>query len=282
MPVTQFTPDQVARYARHLILPEVGGAGQRKLLNSSVLLLGAGGLGSPAALYLAAAGVGKLGILDFDTVDASNLQRQILHGVDDIGRPKTESAADRLHRINPDVEVVEHRSHINSENALEIFRPYDLIVDGTDNFPTRYLANDAAYFLAKPLVHGAIYRFEGQMTMFDAAKGTGCYRCLFATPPPPGSVPSCAEAGVFGVLPGIVGSMMAFETIKYILGIGEPLIGKLLIFEGMDMTFRKVNLRRNPNCPLCGDHPTVTGLIDYEAFCGAPAVEPSEAAVQVG
>jgi molybdopterin/thiamine biosynthesis adenylyltransferase len=282
MASTGFTPEQVSRYARHLILPEVGGAGQRKLLNTSVLLLGAGGLGSPAALYLAAAGVGKIGILDFDTVDASNLQRQILHGIDDLGRPKVDSAADTLKSINPDVEVVKHRIHVNSENALDVFRPYDLIVDGTDNFPTRYLANDAAYFLAKPLVHGAIYRFEGQMTMFDAANGTGCYRCLFATPPPPGSVPSCAEAGVFGVLPGIIGSMMAFETIKYILGIGEPLIGKLLIFEGMDMSFRKVNLRRNPACPLCGDNPTVTGLIDYEAFCGAPALEPSEATVVVG
>jgi adenylyltransferase/sulfurtransferase len=277
-----FTPDQVSRYARHLILPEVGGAGQRKLLNTSVLLLGAGGLGSPAALYLAAAGVGKIGILDFDEVDASNLQRQILHGVDDIGRAKVDSAADMLRSINPDVEVVKHRIHVNSENALEVFKPYDMIVDGTDNFPTRYLANDAAFFLGKPLVHGAIYRFEGQMTMFDAVKGTGCYRCLFAQPPPPGSVPSCAEAGVFGVLPGIIGSMMAFESIKYILGIGEPLIGRLLIFEGMDMSFRKVNLRRDPNCPLCGDQPSVTGLIDYEAFCGAPAVEPSEATVSVG
>ncbi len=280
MSVQSFTPDQVSRYARHLILPEVGGAGQRKLLNSSVLLLGAGGLGSPAALYLAAAGVGKLGVLDFDVVDASNLQRQILHGIDDLGRPKTQSAAEAIRALNPDVEVVEHRTHINSENALDIFRPYDLVVDGTDNFPTRYLANDAAHFLGKPLVHGAIYRFEGQMTMFDSAKGTGCYRCLFATPPPPGAVPSCAEAGVFGVLPGIIGSMMAFETIKHILGIGEPLIGKLLIFEGMDMSFRKVNLRRNPACPLCGENPTVHELIDYEAFCGAPAVEPSEQVVQ--
>ncbi len=282
MASTGFTPEQVSRYARHLILPEVGGAGQRKLLNTSVLLLGAGGLGSPAALYLAAAGIGKIGILDFDVVDASNLQRQILHGVEDLGRPKVDSAVDAIRHLNPDVEVVKHRTHINGQNALEIFKPYDLIVDGTDNFPTRYLANDAAYFLAKPLVHGAIYRFEGQMTMFDAAKGTGCYRCLFATPPPPGSVPSCAEAGVFGVLPGIIGSMMAFESIKYVLGIGEPLIGKLLIFEGMDMTFRKVNLRRNPACPLCGDQPTVKGLIDYEAFCGAPAVEPSEATAIVG
>src|SRR5436190_1922290 len=277
-----FTPDQVSRYARHLILPEVGGAGQRKLLNSSVLLLGAGGLGSPAALYLAAAGVGTLGIVDFDEVDASNLQRQILDGTADVGKPKTQSAAETLQSINPDVKVIEHRLHVNSENALQVFEPYDLIIDGTDNFPTRYLANDAAFFLARPLVHGAIYRFEGQLSTFDAAKGAGCYRCLFPTPPPPGAVPSCAEAGVFGVLPGIVGSMMAFETIKHVLGIGEGLIGKLLIFEGIDMEFRKVNLRRNPACPLCGDEPTVTGLIDYEVFCGAPAVERSEAPAVAG
>jgi sulfur-carrier protein adenylyltransferase/sulfurtransferase len=270
---TAFTPEQVQRYARHLILPEVGGAGQRKLLNTSVLLLGAGGLGSPAAMYLAAAGVGKLGILDFDAVDASNLQRQLLHGVEDLGRPKVDSAEDTLQGLNPDVQVVKHPVHVNSENAFEIFRPYDLIVDGTDNFPTRYLANDAAYLLGKPLVYGAIYRFEGQMTVFDAAHGHGCYRCLFPTPPPPGAVPSCAEAGVFGVLPGIIGSLMAFETIKYVLGIGDSLVGRLLVFEGMDMSFRTLNLRRNPECPLCGDNPTVTQLIDYEQFCGVPAVE---------
>ncbi|HZU16389.1 MAG TPA: molybdopterin-synthase adenylyltransferase MoeB [Candidatus Dormibacteraeota bacterium] len=272
-----FTPDQVQRYARHLILPEVGGAGQRKLLGSSVLLLGAGGLGSPAAMYLAAAGVGRIGIVDFDDVDASNLQRQILHGTDDLGRPKVDSAEHTLRSLNPDVEVVKHRLHLNSENALEVFRPYDVIVDGTDNFPTRYLSNDAAYFTGKPLVYGAIYRFEGQLTLFEPARGTGCYRCLFPTPPPPGAVPSCAEAGVFGVLPGIIGSLMAFETIKYLLGIGEPLTGRLLIFEGLDMSFRSLNLRRNPDCPLCGDHPTVTGLIDYEQFCGVPATESSQA-----
>jgi len=270
-----FTPQQVQRYARHLILPEVGGAGQRKLLDTSVLLLGAGGLGSPAAMYLAAAGIGRIGILDFDVVDASNLQRQILHGTDDLGRPKVESAAETLRSMNPDVEVIEHRIHINSENALDVFRPYDVIVDGTDNFPTRYLANDASFFLAKPLVSGAIYRFEGQVTVFEAARGTGCYRCLFPNPPPPGAVPSCAEAGVFGVLPGILGSMMAFETIKHVLGVGDGLVGKLLVFEGIDMDFRKLNLRRNPDCPLCGDNPTVTGLIDYEQFCGMPASEAS-------
>ncbi len=276
-----FTPEQVSRYARHLILPEVGGAGQRKLLNTSVLLLGAGGLGSPAAYYLAAAGMGKLGILDFDVVDASNLQRQILHGLSDVGRSKVDSAADRIREINPDVEVVKHSTHLNSENALEIFKGYDLIVDGTDNFPTRYLSNDAAHFLGKPLVHGSIYRFEGMVAMFDSTKGTGCYRCLFESPPPPGSVPSCAEAGVFGVLPGIIGSLMAFETIKYVTGIGQPLIGRLLLFEGQDLSFREVKLGRRQNCPLCGEHPSVTELIDYEAFCGVPAVEPSEASLRV-
>jgi adenylyltransferase/sulfurtransferase len=276
-----FTPDQVARYARHLILPEVGGAGQRKLLNSSVLLLGAGGLGSPAALYLAAAGVGKIGIVDFDIVDASNLQRQILHGIDDVGRPKVDSARDKLQSINPDVEVIAHPVHLNSTNAMEIFSGYDVIVDGTDNFPTRYLANDAAYFLAKPLVHGSIFRFEGRLAVFDAAKGTGCYRCLFPEPPPPGSVASCAEAGVFGVLPGIIGSMMAFETIKLLVRFGQPYIGKYLLFEGEDLSFRTLKLKRDPNCPLCGDNPTVTGLIDYEAFCGVPALEPSEATLGV-
>jgi molybdopterin/thiamine biosynthesis adenylyltransferase len=271
------TPDQVARYARHLILPEVGGAGQRKLLASSVLLLGAGGLGSPASMYLAAAGVGKVGIVDFDVVDASNLQRQLLHGHDDIGRPKVESAAETLRNLNPDVEVVPINEHLNSETAMRIFAPYDVIVDGTDNFPTRYLANDAAHFLRKPLVHGSIFRFEGRLAMFDSAKGTGCYRCLFPEPPPPGSVQSCAEAGVFGVLPGIIGSMMAFETIKYLLDIGKPMIGRYLLFEGEDMSFRELKLRQNKACPLCGEHPTVHGLIDYEAWCGTPAMEPSEA-----
>ncbi|HKV86791.1 MAG TPA: molybdopterin-synthase adenylyltransferase MoeB [Candidatus Dormibacteraeota bacterium] len=275
----KFTPDQVARYARHLILPEVGGAGQRKLLSSSVLLLGAGGLGSPAAMYLAAAGVGKVGILDFDVVDASNLQRQLLHGHDDIGRTKVESAAETLRNLNPDVEVVAINEHLNSETATRIFQPYDVIIDGTDNFPTRYLANDAAHFLAKPLVHGSIFRFEGRLAVFDSAKGTGCYRCLFPEPPPPGSVQSCAEAGVFGVLPGIIGSMMAFETIKYLLDIGKPMIGRYLLFEGEDMTFRELKLRQNKECPLCGEHPTVTSLIDYEAWCGTPAMEPSEAQV---
>ena len=272
-----FTPDQVARYARHLILPEVGGAGQRKLLNSSVLLLGAGGLGSPASMYLAAAGVGKIGIVDFDDVDASNLQRQLLHGTDDIGRPKVESAAHTLRNLNPDVDVVPINEHLSSETAMRIFAPYDIIVDGTDNFPTRYLANDAAHFLAKPLVHGSIFRFEGRLALFDSAKGTGCYRCLFPEPPPPGSTQSCAEAGVFGVLPGIIGSMMAFETIKYLLNIGRPMIGRYLLFEGEDMSFRELKLRQSKTCPLCGENPTVHSLIDYEAWCGTPAMETSQA-----
>ena len=277
-PAKGFTPDQVARYARHLILPEVGGAGQRKLLSSSVLLLGAGGLGSPAAMYLTAAGVGKVGIVDFDTVDASNLQRQLLHGINDVGRAKVDSAARTLHNLNPDVEVVPIREHLNSDTAMKMFEPYDIIVDGTDNFPTRYLANDAAHFLGKPLVHGSIFRFEGRLALFDSSHGTGCYRCLFPEPPPPGSVQSCAEAGVFGVLPGIIGSMMAFETIKYLLNIGKPMIGRYLLFEGEDMSFRELKLRRNKACPLCGENPTVHELIDYEAWCGVPAMEPSEAA----
>src|SRR6202165_3647502 len=272
-----FTPDQVSRYARHLILPEVGGAGQRKLLSSSVLLLGAGGLGSTAAMCLAAAGGGKIGIVDFDTVDGSNHQRQLLHGDDDIGRLKVESAADTLRNLNPDVEVDPINEHLNSETAMRIFQPYDIVVDGTDTFPTRYLANDAAHFLAKPLVHGSILRFEGRLAMFDSAKGTGCYRCLFPEPPPPGEVQSCAEAGVFGVLPGIIGSMMAFETIKYLLDIGRPMIGRYLLFEGEDMTFRELKLPHNKACPLCGEHPTVDALIDYEAWCGTPAMEPSQA-----
>src|ERR687888_211062 len=261
-----FSPDQVSRYARHLILPEVSGAGQRKLLNSSVLLLGAGGLGSPAAYYLAAAGVGHIGILDFDVVDKSNLQRQILHGVSDVGRPKVDSAADALRDINPDVEVVQHRIHINSENALEVFKPYDLIVDGTDNFPTRYLANDACVLLGKPNAYGSIFRFEGQASVF-ATKDGPCYRCLYPEPPPPGLVPSCAEGGVLGVLPGTIGLIQATETVKLILGIGEPLVGRLLLYDALAMRFRELKLRKNPECPVCGQHPTITRLIDYHQFC---------------
>lgn len=263
-----FSREQVLRYGRHIILSEVGGAGQHRLLEAKVLLVGAGGLGSPAALYLAAAGVGTLGIVDFDTVDLSNLQRQILHEYADVGRLKVDSAADRLARMNPDVRVVKHPDRLSSENALEVFSGYDVVLDGTDNFATRYLINDACVLLGKPLVHGSIFRFEGQCTVF--APGKGCYRCLFASPPPPGTVPSCAEAGVFGVLPGIVGSMQAVEALKWILGIGEPLVNRLVLFDALSMEFREVKLRQNPACPVCGDAPTIRELVDYEQFCSMP------------
>jgi adenylyltransferase/sulfurtransferase len=268
------TPEQRIRYSRHTLLSEVGEAGQIKLLEAKVLLIGAGGLGSPAALYLAAAGVGTLGIVDFDTVDVSNLQRQVLHGNKDVGRPKVDSAADRLHDINPDVKVVPFRTGISSDNALEIIRDFDIVINGSDNFPTRYLINDACQFLKKPLVDGSIFMFEGQVTVYQPAVpeqgtvGGPCYRCLYPDPPPPGEVPSCAEAGVLGVLPGIVGSMQAVEAIKLILGIGEPLVGRLLMVDTLDMSFRTLKVRRAADCPVCGDHPTVTELIDYEQFCG--------------
>ena len=261
-----FTTAQLKRYQRHIIMPQVGGIGQRKLLDSKVLLLGAGGLGSPTALYLAAAGVGELGIVDFDVVDLSNLQRQILHDTDDVGRPKVVSAQETLNDINPDIRVNPINERLSSENIMEILADYDIVVDGSDNFSTRYLVNDAAYLSKTTLVHGSIFLFEGQATVFEP--GEGCYRCLYPTPPPPGMVPSCAEAGVFGVLPGIIGSIMAVETIKIVLGIGEPLVNKLLLFDALNMEFRTVKLRRDKNCPLCGDDPTVTELIDYEVFCG--------------
>jgi adenylyltransferase/sulfurtransferase len=263
------TLDQIRRYQRQIIMPEVGSIGQRKLLDSSVLLVGAGGLGSPAALYLTAAGVGKIGIIDFDVVDASNLHRQILHGHSDIGRPKVESAADTLREINPDVELVAYNEPLDSTNAFRVLEPYDVIVNGTDNFPVRYLVNDASYLLNKPLVDGMIFRFEGQATVYKP--GSGCYRCLFPSPPPPGAVPSCAEAGVLGVLPGIIGSIEAVEAIKLILDEGTPLVNRLLIFDSLPMEFRQVKIRRDPSCPLCGDEPTITELIDYEAFCGGAA-----------
>ncbi len=275
---TVLTDDQRIRYSRHTMLNDVGEAGQIKLLESKVLLIGAGGLGSPAALYLAAAGVGTLGIVDFDTVDVSNLQRQILHGNKDVGRPKVESAADRIKDINPDVKVIGYREPITSHNALEIIKEYDVVINGSDNFPTRYLVNDACQFLKKPLVDGSIFMFEGQITVYqpaDEAKGIAggpCYRCLYPDPPPPGEVPSCAEAGVLGVLPGIVGSGQTIEAIKLILGIGEPLIGRLLMIDTLDMTFRTLKVQRNPECPVCGEHPTVTELIDYEQFCGLPSL----------
>ena len=249
-------------------MPEVGSIGQRKLLNASVLLIGAGGLGSPAALYLTAAGIGKVGLVDFDEVDMSNLHRQILHGHKDVGRPKVESGADTLRDINPDVEVIGFNEPLSSENAFRIIEPFDIVVNGSDNFPTRYLVNDACYFLKKPLVDGGIFRFEGQATVY--LPGKGCYRCLYPAPPPPGAVPSCAEAGVLGVLPGIIGSIQAVETIKLILDEGEPLVNRLLLFDSLAMEFREVRLRRDPNCPVCGDEPEITELIDYEAFCGGP------------
>jgi sulfur-carrier protein adenylyltransferase/sulfurtransferase len=269
--------EQRVRYSRHIILDDIGEEGQIKLLESSVLLIGAGGLGSPAAMYLAAAGVGKLGIVDFDTVDVSNLQRQLLHGQSDVGRPKVESARDRLREINPEVEVIGHREPITSANAFDIISGYDLVINGSDNFPTRYLVNDACQFLKKPLVDASIFMFEGQVTVYQPAnlergiEGGPCYRCLYPDPPPPGEVPSCAEAGVLGVLPGIVGSIQAIEAIKLLVGIGESLVGRLLMIDTLDMTFRTLNVQRNLECPVCGEHPTVTELIDYEQFCGLPS-----------
>jgi sulfur-carrier protein adenylyltransferase/sulfurtransferase len=266
-----FNEEQVQRYARHIILPEIGGAGQRKLLEAKVLCIGAGGLGSPVAMYLAAAGVGTLGVLDFDRVDLSNLQRQIMHGTSDVGRPKVESAAARLRDLNPTIDVIEHDLLLSSENAFEVLEPYDVVVDGTDNFPVRYLVNDATQMLGKPLVYGSIYQFDGQATVFLPGRDAPCYRCLFPEPPPPGTVPSCAEGGVFGVLPGIVGSIQATEAIKLIAGIGEPLVGRLLIFDALAMEFTTVNIRWDADCPVCGKEPTVTELIDYDQFCGIPA-----------
>jgi molybdopterin/thiamine biosynthesis adenylyltransferase/rhodanese-related sulfurtransferase len=267
MKLPDLTRPELLRYARHLALPEVGIAGQRRLKAAKVLCVGAGGLGSPVALYLAAAGVGTLGLVDFDVVDASNLQRQILHGTRDVGRPKLDSATDRIADVNPHVRVVRHDVRLDSANALEILAGYDVVVDGTDNFPTRYLVNDACVMLGKPNVYGSIFRWEGQVSVFATAGGP-CYRCLFREPPPPGLVPSCAEGGVLGVLPGIIGSLQAMETIKLLLGVGDTLAGKLLLFDGLQMSWREVALRRNPECPVCGDRPTQTELIDYEVFCG--------------
>lgn len=262
------TPEQVSRYSRHIIMPQVGPAGQRKLMEAKVLIVGAGGLGGPAALYLALAGIGTIGIVDFDVVDLSNLQRQVLHQNEDVGRPKTESAKDTLLSYNPDVDVVIHNSPLTSDNAMEIIPKYDIVVNGADNFTTRYLVNDASYFAGKPLVDGSILLFDGQATVF--VPGKGCYRCLFPAPPPPGMVPNCAEAGVLGALTGVMGSIQAIETIKLILGVGESLAGRLLLFDALTMEFRVVKLRRDPECPLCGDNPSITELIDYEGFCGAP------------
>jgi molybdopterin/thiamine biosynthesis adenylyltransferase/rhodanese-related sulfurtransferase/molybdopterin converting factor small subunit len=276
-PLPTLEQEEVARYSRHLILPEVGLEGQRKLKAASVLCVGAGGLGSPVLLYLAAAGIGRIGIVDFDVVDLSNLQRQVLHGTSDIGRKKLDSARDSVKAINPHVQVDLHETALTSQNALELFKPYDIIIDGTDNFPTRYLVNDACVLLGKPNAYGSIFRFEGQASVF-ATKGGPCYRCLYPEPPPPGLVPSCAEGGVLGVLPGIIGVIQATEAIKVILGTGEPLIGRFLIYDALRMKFRELKLRRDPECPVCGDHPTVKALIDYEQFCGlkpAPGAAPA-------
>jgi adenylyltransferase/sulfurtransferase len=275
-----FTEEQVRRYSRHMLLPSVGPMGQRKLLNGRVLLLGAGGLGSPAALYLAAAGVGTIGIVDFDTVDLSNLQRQILHRVDSVGTPKVDSAEKTLNALNPDVKVVKFRDRLYSDNVFDIIKDFEIIVDGTDNFQTRYLINDAAVMTGKTVVHGSIFQFDGQVTVFKPKAGP-CYRCLFPSPPPAGAVPNCAEAGVFGVLPGIVGSIQAVEVLKLLLGEGEPLIGRLLIFDALAMEFSEVKIRRDPACPVCGDNPTITELIDYDAFCGLPSYQPTETAAAV-
>jgi molybdopterin/thiamine biosynthesis adenylyltransferase/rhodanese-related sulfurtransferase/molybdopterin converting factor small subunit len=276
-PSDTMSRDDLRRYSRHLLLPEVGVAGQKILRRSKVLLVGAGGLGAPSALYLAAAGVGEIGLVDFDEVDLSNLQRQVLYTTGDLGRPKLEAARDRLQALNPDVRVTPVNDRLTSENALDVLRPYDVIVDGTDNFPTRYLVNDACVLLGKPNVYGSIYRFEGQASVFDAKRGP-CYRCLYPEPPPPDLVPSCAEAGVFGVLPGLVGMIQATETIKLLLGIGEPLVGRLLLYDALAMRFRELRVKKNPHCVICSPNATQKGLIDYPAFCGVPAPgSPSEA-----
>ncbi len=266
-PGTRLSKDEILRYSRHLIMPEVGMNGQLKLKQAKVLTIGAGGLGAPLALYLSAAGVGKLGIVDFDVVDFTNLQRQIIHGTSDVGRLKLHSASETIAEINPNVEVVAHETRLSSENALDIFKDYDIVADGTDNFPTRYLVNDACVLLGKPNVYGSIFRFEGQASVFYAKEGP-CYRCLYPEPPPPGLVPSCAEGGVLGVLPGIIGCIQALETIKLIIGQGQPLIGRLLLFDALHLKFRELKLRKNPECPVCGAHPTITKLIDYDQFCG--------------
>ncbi len=262
-----FTEEQIRRYARQIILPDVGGTGQKKLLAAKVLITGAGGLGSPVGLYLGAAGVGTLGLVDFDVVDLSNLHRQVLHRTADVGRPKVQSAADTIAALNPDVNVVQYPVQLTSENAMDIIADYDVVVDGSDNFPAKYLLNDACVLSGKPLIFGAVFQFDGQAAVFRAGQGP-CYRCLFPDPPPPGTVPSCQEAGVFGVLPGVIGCIQATEAIKLILGLGQPLIGRLLIFDALAMDFTEVTVERNPDCPVCGDHPTVTELIDYEIFCG--------------
>ena len=279
-PAAELTTDEVRRYSRHLIIPDVGMAGQKRLKNAKVLVIGAGGLGSPALLYLAAAGVGTLGIAEFDEVDESNLQRQVIHGMSDVGRPKAESARESIAEVNPYVEVVVHPERLDNDNVLQVFEGYDLIVDGTDNFATRYMVNDAAYFLKIPYVWGSIYRFDGQASVFapTLTDDAPCYRCLYPEPPPPGMVPSCAEGGVLGVLCASIGSIQVNEAIKLLTGIGDPAIGKLVIYDALELEWRKLKVRKDPSCVLCGDNPTVTGLIDYDAFCGAVSDEALEAA----
>jgi molybdopterin/thiamine biosynthesis adenylyltransferase len=267
--VSDFTEEQIHRYARHIILPEVGGEGQRKLLDAKVLIVGAGGLGSPVALYLAAAGVGTIGLADFDEVDITNLQRQILHTSRNVGRPKTESGAEMLNAINPDTNVVQIDERLDSSNAFRVLGGFDVVVDGSDNFPTRYLLNDAGYLLKKPLCSGAIFQFEGQVTTFDARReDSPCYRCIFPEPPPPGSVPNCAQAGVFGVLAGTIGTIQATEVVKLVCGIGKPLVGSLLLYDALETRFQRVKVSRDDSCPLCGSSPEITELVDYEEFCG--------------
>jgi molybdopterin/thiamine biosynthesis adenylyltransferase/rhodanese-related sulfurtransferase len=277
----ELNTEELARYSRHITLPEVGMEGQRRLKAARVLCVGAGGLGSPLAFYLAAAGIGTLGLVDFDVVDSSNLQRQIIHSTRDVGRKKLDSAAEKLIALNPALNVVKHETMLSSANALEILKDYDIVADGTDNFPTRYLVNDACVLLGKPNVYGSIFRFEGQASVFAAENGP-CYRCLYPEPPPPGLVPSCAEGGVLGILPGLLGVIQATEAIKLILGRGEPLIGRLLLVDSLAMRFRELKLRKNPECPVCGEHPTVTHLIDYEQFCGIRPSSPQENAVNNG
>jgi sulfur-carrier protein adenylyltransferase/sulfurtransferase len=275
-----FSNDEIARYSRHLIMPEVTLDGQKRIKASSVLCIGTGGLGSPIALYLAAAGVGRMGLVDFDVVDFSNLQRQILHGTDDVGRKKLNSARDRIKAVNPNVQVDLHDMLFRSENAMQVVKSYDIVIDGTDNFPTRYLSNDVCVLMKKPNIYGSIFRFDGQCTVFAPHLGGPCYRCMFPEPPPPGMVPSCAEGGVLGVLPGIIGVMQAIEAIKLILGIGDSLIGRLVSFDALKLSFKEFKVRKDPNCPICGDNPTIRELIDYDQFCGIPQAD-AEAAKEL-
>jgi adenylyltransferase/sulfurtransferase len=276
-PAAELTVNEVKRYSRHLIIPDVGMSGQKRLKNAKVLVVGAGGLGSPALLYLAAAGVGTLGVIDFDVVDESNLQRQIIHGQSDIGRPKALSARDSIKEVNPYVNVIVHEEALTTDNVMEIFSGYDLIVDGTDNFATRYMVNDACVLLAKPYVWGSIYRFDGQASVFWADYGP-CYRCLYPEPPPPGMVPSCAEGGVLGVLCASIGSIQVTEAIKLLTGIGDPLVGRLMVYDALEMNYRSLNIKKDPDCPICGPNATITELIDYDAFCGAVSADAQEAA----